>query len=65
VRIFGNRVLMRTYRPKTDEMVGWRKLLHNWYSLPYIIGIVEPNRMRWAWCIISMGEDTQKMQMGE
>jgi hypothetical protein len=33
-------------------MEGWRKLrnekLHNFYSLPKIIRIIKPRRMRWA-----------------
>jgi hypothetical protein len=41
LRVFANRVLRRIFGPKTDEMVGgWRKLhneeLHNLYSSPHI-----------------------------
>jgi hypothetical protein len=41
LRVFENRMLMRIFRAKRDEMVGgWRKLrneeLHNWYSPPSI-----------------------------
>jgi hypothetical protein len=39
LRIFENRMLMRIFGPKSDEVIGgWRKLhneeLHNLYSLP-------------------------------
>jgi hypothetical protein len=36
--MFENRVLRRVFGPKRNEMVGgWRKLLHNLYSTPDII----------------------------
>jgi hypothetical protein len=38
LRVFENRVL-RIFGPKTDEVIGWRKLhneeLHNLYSAKY------------------------------
>jgi hypothetical protein len=42
LRVFENRVLRRIFGPKSDEVTGgWRKLhneeLHNWYSWPSII----------------------------
>jgi hypothetical protein len=50
LRVFENRVLMRIFGPKMDEMVGgWRKLhkkeLHNMYSLPSKIRMIKSRRM--------------------
>jgi len=46
VRVFENRVLRKTFGPKTDEVTeNWRKLhteeLHDVYSLPNIIRVIE------------------------
>jgi hypothetical protein len=51
--MFEKRVLRRMLRPKTDEVIGgWRKLhnerLHNLYCSPSIIRIITSRRMRWA-----------------
>jgi hypothetical protein len=51
--VFENRVLMRIFGPKRDEMTGeWRKLrneeLRDLYSSPHIIRIIKSRRMRWA-----------------
>jgi hypothetical protein len=51
--VFENRVLRRIFGPKTDEMMrGWRKLhneeLHNFYSSPSIIKVIELVRMKWV-----------------
>jgi hypothetical protein len=47
--VFENRVLMRIFGPKRDEVTGeWRKLLHDLYSSPGIIRIIKARRMRWA-----------------
>jgi hypothetical protein len=53
LRVFENRVLMRIFGPKRDEVTGgWRKLhneeLHYLYSSPSIIRIIKSRRMRWA-----------------
>jgi hypothetical protein len=53
LRVFENRVLMRIFGPKRDEVTGeWRKLhneeLHNLYSSPSIIRIIRSRRRRWA-----------------
>jgi hypothetical protein len=52
--VFENRVLRRIFAPKRDEVTGgWRKLynegLHNLYSSPSIIRMINSRRMRWAW----------------
>jgi hypothetical protein len=53
LRVFENRVLRRIFGPKTDEVTGdWRKLhneeLHNLYSSPNIIRMIKSRMMRWA-----------------
>jgi hypothetical protein len=51
--VFENRVLRRIFGPKRDEVTGgWRKLhteeLHNLYSSPSIIRMINSRRMRWT-----------------
>jgi hypothetical protein len=58
--VFENRVLRRIFGPKGDEETGgWRKLhneeLHNLYSSPSIIRIIQSRRMRWAGHVARMG----------
>jgi hypothetical protein len=60
--VFENRVLSRVYGPKRDEVTGdWRKLhneeLNGLYSLPSIVRVVKPRRMRWAGHVACMGEE--------
>jgi hypothetical protein len=55
-----NRVLRRIFGPKSDEVTGdWRKLhnqkLHNLYSSPNIIRMIKSRRMRWAGLVVRMG----------
>jgi hypothetical protein len=59
LRVFENRVLRRILGPKRDEVTGgWRKLhndeLHKLYSLPSVIRIIKPRRMR---CCTNGGEE--------
>jgi hypothetical protein len=51
---------LRIFGPKKDEvMIGWRRLhneeLHDLYSSPGIIRIIESRRMRWAGHVARMG----------
>jgi hypothetical protein len=60
--VFEKRVLRIIFGPKTDEMTGeWRMLhneeLNNLYSSPDIIRQVKSRRMRWAGHVASTGED--------
>jgi hypothetical protein len=53
LRVFENRVLGRIFGPKSDEVTGeWRKLhngeLHDLYSSPDIIRQIKSRIMRWA-----------------
>jgi hypothetical protein len=60
--MFENRVQMRIFGPKWDEVTGeWRKLhneeFHNLYSSPDNIRQVKSRRMRWAGHVARKGED--------
>jgi hypothetical protein len=59
--VFENRVLRRIFGPKRDEVMGkWEKLhneeLHDLYSLPSIIRIIKPRKMRCLRHVACMGE---------
>jgi hypothetical protein len=59
--VFENSVLRRIFGPKSDEVTGeWRKLhnkeLHDLYSSPSIIRIIKSKRMRWEGHVARMGE---------
>jgi hypothetical protein len=61
LRVFENTVLRRIFGPKTDEVTGgWRKLhneeLHNLYSSPSVIRVIKSRRMRWEGHVVQMGE---------
>jgi hypothetical protein len=67
LRVFENRVLRRIFGPKSDEVTGeWRKLhneeLHNLCSSPDIIRQVKSRRMRWAGHVARMGEEKKSVQ---
>jgi hypothetical protein len=54
-------VLRRIFGPKRDEVTGsWRKLhneeLHNLYSSPSIIRMINSRRMRWSGYVARMRE---------
>jgi len=60
LRVFDNRVLRRVFGPKTEEVTGeWRKLhneeLRDLYSLPNIVRVVKSRRIRWAGYVARMG----------
>jgi hypothetical protein len=62
VRVFGNSVLRRIFGPKTDEVTGeWRKLhneeLHILYSSPNTIRQIKSRRLRWMGHAACMGEE--------
>jgi len=61
LRVFENRVLMRIFGPKRDEVTrDWRKL-HNeepndLYSSPNIVWVIKSRRMSWVGHVAHMGE---------
>jgi len=59
--VFENRVLRRIFGPKTDEVTGeWRKLhneeLNDLGSAPRIVRVIKSRRKRWAGHVARMGE---------
>jgi hypothetical protein len=61
LKLLDNRVLRRIFGPKRDEVIGgWRKLhneeLHNLYSQPSVIRMIESRRMRWLGSVARMRE---------
>jgi hypothetical protein len=55
-------VLMRIFGPRSDEVTGdWRRLhneeLNDLYSSPHIVRMMKSRRMRWAGHVARMGEE--------
>jgi len=62
LRVFENMVLRRIFGPRSDEVTGeWRRLhnegLNDLYSSPNIVRVIKWKRMRWARHVARMGED--------
>jgi hypothetical protein len=61
LRVFENRVLMRIFGPKRNEVIRkWRKLhteeFNDLYSLPNTFQMIKSRRMRWTGHVVLMGE---------
>jgi hypothetical protein len=61
LRVFENRVQKRIFGPKSEEVMGgWRRLhneeLHNLYTLQNIIRVITSRSMRWAGHVARMEE---------
>ena len=60
--MFENRVLKRIFGPKTDEVTGeWRKVhnaeLNDLYCSLNTVGLINSRRMRWAGNVARMGRE--------
>jgi len=61
LKVFVNRVLRGIFGPKSDQVTGERRKLHNeelndLYSSPNIFRVIQSSRMRWAGHVARMGE---------
>jgi hypothetical protein len=60
LRVFENRVLRKIFGLKRKEDGSWRKLhnneLHDLYSSPNIVRVINSRRMRWVGHVANMGE---------
>jgi len=62
LRVFENMVLRRIFGPRSEEVKGeWRRL-HNeepndLYSSPNIVRVIKSRRIRWAGHVAHMGEE--------
>jgi hypothetical protein len=58
--VFENRDLRKIFGRKREEDGSWRKLhnneLHNLYSAPNIVRVINSRRMRWAGHVARMAE---------
>ena len=61
LKVSENRVLRRIFGPKTEEVTGeWRKLhneeLNDMYCLPNIVRVIKWRSIRWEGHVARMGE---------
>jgi len=63
LRVFENMVLRRIFGPRSDEVTGeWRRLhneeLNDLYSSANIVRVIKSRRIRWAGHVARMGEES-------
>jgi hypothetical protein len=61
LRVFESRVLRRIFGPKTDEVMGeWRKLhndeLNGLFSLPNTLRVIKSRRLKWEGHVACIAE---------
>jgi len=64
LRIFESMVLRRTFGPRSAEVKGeWRRLhneeLNDFYSSHNVVRVIKSRRMRWAGHVARMGEERE------
>jgi len=62
LRVFENMVLRRIFGPRSEEVTGELRRMHNeelndLYSSPKIVWVIKSGRMRWAGHVARMGEE--------
>ena len=67
LRVFENRALRRIFGPKSNEITGeWRKLhneeLNDLYSSPSMVRVIKSSIMRWAGHVARMGGEERCIQ---
>jgi hypothetical protein len=63
LRVFENTVLRRKFGPRSDEVTGeWRRLhneeLNDLYCFPNFVRVIKWRRMRWAGHVAYMGDES-------